>query len=297
MTAAASYPQMLVMLALDGRDATILEAVATIAPQVGTRSIVLAHVSYAEPLAGPLGSGLPMERPARPAELDDAASALAEKLPGITIDTEHGAGQPDAVLGELIVERDLDLLVMGRSAATGSKPGWGPSGQKLLRNARCSSLVVPDGSVVDLRVATVGLDFSHHATDALAVAAQLADSVVAVTQFDTRAAAHGSLTDAEFTSQLVRNARRHFEEDVAPELGDNSGKVRLEVIEGDRASEVLLERASGGLVVVGSRGLSKIATLLLGSTAEGIAGRATGPVLIVRKKGEVLSLLEGLFHR
>ena len=46
-----------------------------------------------------------------------------------------------------------------------------------------------------------------------------------------------------------------------------------------------------------SRGLSRIATVLLGSTAERVAGLCDGPLLVVRRKGEVIGLLEGLFHR
>ena len=66
---------------------------------------------------------------------------------------------------------------------------------------------------------------------------------------------------------------------------------------GTSASAVLLSRAGDDLLVVGSRGLSRIATVLLGSTAEQLAGLAVGPVLVIRRKGEVLGLVEGLFHR
>ena len=58
---------------------------------------------------------------------------------------------------------------------------------------------------------------------------------------------------------------------------------------------VLLSRAGDYLLVVGSRGLSRIATVLLGSTAVQPAGLADGPVLVIRRKGEVPGLAEGIF--
>jgi nucleotide-binding universal stress UspA family protein len=48
---------------------------------------------------------------------------------------------------------------------------------------------------------------------------------------------------------------------------------------------------------MGSRGLTPLAAMLLGSSADRVAGRSPGPVLIVRKKGNHMGLLAGLFHR
>ena len=48
---------------------------------------------------------------------------------------------------------------------------------------------------------------------------------------------------------------------------------------------------------MGSRGLTPLAALLLGSSADRVAGRSKGPVLIVRRKGSVLGLVERLFHK
>ena len=43
--------------------------------------------------------------------------------------------------------------------------------------------------------------------------------------------------------------------------------------------------------------MTPLAALLLGSSADRVAGRALGPVLIVRRKGSVLGLLERLVHK
>lgn len=290
------FPVVLVMLALDEHDPSVLDAVAAGAERMGAHTVVLAHVSPLDPLVGTLGVGISYDSTTVPAGLSAAQADLQGRLPGCTVVTEHGRGAPDAVLSEIVQRRDVDLLVLGRLRTSHADEGWGPSGRSLLRTVTCSALVVPQGSRLDLTSAVVGLDFSSHAAHALGVACQLADTATAVCQYDLRAAGHGSLTDAEFAAELEKNARQHFADSVAQHLPPGAAPV-LEVHSGDRASEVLLDRAGTALVVVGSRGLSKLATVLLGSTAERLAGRADGPVLIVRKKGEVLSLLEGLFHR
>jgi nucleotide-binding universal stress UspA family protein len=156
--------------------------------------------------------------------------------------------------------------------------------------------VVPEGSRLDLTHAVVGLDFSAHAAHALGVACRLTDTATAVCQYDPRVATQGGLSQAEFGVELTRNARSHFDTVVRPKLPEGEAP-RFEVLAGVQASDVLLDRAGDAVLVVGSRGLNKLATVLLGSTAELLAGRARGPVFIIRKKGEVLGLLEGLFRR
>jgi len=292
----AQFPVVLVMLALDEHDPSVLDAVADSAERFGARTIILSHVSPMDPLAGALGMGLDLEDAPNPPGLEAARDALKARVPGVDIDLEHAMGAPDFVLADIIERRDVDLLVIGRLQSTDGTPGWGPSGQSLLRTINCSALVVPQGSRVHFGHAVVGLDFSNHASHALAVAARIFDKTTAVCQYDLSAAGHGSLTDAEFTKQLTANAREHYKRAVLPQLPPDKLPT-LEVLPGDMASKVLVSRSGKQMLVVGSRGLTKLATLLLGSTAERLAGISPAPVLIVRKKGEVLGLLEGLFHR
>ena len=67
-------------------------------------------------------------------------------------------------------------------------------------------------------------------------------------------------------------------------VGTISAEIHTETIEGDPA-EVILEIAqtrSSNVIVMGSRGLGKLAGLLLGSTGQKVVSHATCPVLIVR---------------
>ena len=296
MTASPLFPVTLVMLALDEHDPSVLDALIAGAPGLGCQTLVLAHVSPLDPLAGTLGMGLSFDDGDVPDALEAARARVAAALPGVDVKVEHGRGAVDSVFSDIIARHDVDLLVIGRLQTGETTNGWGPSGRKLLRTASCSTLLVPEGASLEWDHVVAGLDFSNHAAYALSVACRLSDNVTAICQYDLRAAGHGSLTDEQFASELEKNARDHFQRAVAPDLPEGANPT-LEIHPGDRASDVLFDRAGDDVLVVGSRGLSKLATLLLGSTAERLAGRSKGPVLIVRKKGEVLGLLEGLFHR
>ncbi len=291
------FPSALVMLALDERDATVLAAIETIAERAGVRRVLVAHVYKREAFPAWMDAGTEAAAaPARPAGLDDALDRLKRALPGIDVVGVHAVGEPAEEVGRIIGQEDVDLLVIGRNVVGPGGDGWGPSGRKLLHSVACSALVVPVGSSVDLGHAVVGLDFSHNSADALCVAARLCDHTEALTQYDVDTFRAGVATSEAFQAEVRKNALDHFERSVLPRLGDVP-RPALSVVPGGKASQIIVDHAGHRLVVVGSRGLTRLATLLLGSTAENIAGRSTGPALIVRRKGERLGLLDGLIHR
>ena len=289
------YPTILVMLAFDDRDQDVLSAAANIAERVGLRRLLLAHVYKRDPFPAWMESS-EVGAPERPVALDAAASAMTARLPHVDVVGIHAVGSPPEELQKIVSQEDVDLLIIGRNTAVADDPGWGPSGKELLRSVTCSALVVPRGAEVHLRHAVVGLDFSHNSTDALKIATRVAAHTEAIYQYDLSAVAVGAQTADEFAEHLRANALAHFEEDVVPALGDVD-RPAFTVVQAEKASSLLIDHAADKLLVVGSRGMTRLATLLLGSTAERVAGRCKGPVLIVRNKGEQLGLLEGLIHR
>lgn len=289
------YRTTLVMLAFDDRDQDVMDAAANIAERVGLKRLLLAHVYKQDPFPAWMEAS-DVNVPERPVELDNATQAMKARLPGVDVVGIHAVGSPAEELQQIVAQEDVDLLIIGRAIPIGDEDGWGPSGRELIRSVTCSALVVPRMAEVHLRHAVVGLDFSHNSTDALKAATQIADHAEAIYQFDLSAVAVGTQTDEEFAAHLRDNALRHFEHDVLPALGDVP-RPAFSVVQAEKASSMLIDHAADKLLVVGSRGMTRLATLLLGSTAERVAGKAKGPVLIVRNKGEQLGLLEGLIHR
>ncbi|RME21199.1 MAG: universal stress protein, partial [Deltaproteobacteria bacterium] len=273
------FPTLLVMLALDHRDESVLDAVIAGAPAMGCRRIVLAHVFNVDPYHAPLAEVLPPEEYTSPPELDLAAERVTGALPDVEVTTVCVTGVPEAEIAALVESHDVDLVVLGRNRAEGGKPGWGSSGNKLLRLIPCSALVVPHGSRLDLSRAVVGLDFSACSKLAMQVADRLAEQVVAVYHFHLPRAKRNTLRNDELVERVRAAAQAHLETGVVPLL--QSGRTpQLEVVGTGKVAEALIAEAGDGLLIVGSRGITPVAWLLLGSAANRVAARAAGPVLV-----------------
>ncbi len=88
--------------------------------------------------------------------------------------------------------------------------------------------------------------------------------------------------------ELAIRSRLQAAEDILKEakaaIGDVRAEVHTEMIEGSPAEAIIkvAETWGSNLIVMGSRGLSGITGLVLGSTSHKVASHAPCPVLIVR---------------
>jgi len=300
------FNTILVMLALDDRDTTLLKAIIANASQFEISRLVLAHVHPRDPFPTGLMPTVSVERPEA---LDDALNFMRNALPDIDVIGLHGAGQPQRELTKLIAQERCDLVAFGRFKSDNNQSAWGPTGRKQLRVATCSTLVIPQGSELSLKHAMAGLDFSRSSTNALVVACQLFENVTAVYGYNDsqhtsvpRIEAHSSVeahpdspqTQTNFRVELAAKALVHFEHHVIPRI-TNGHLPTLELAAGEETSHVLIERAGSATIVVGSRGLSGFSAGILGSVAERVAGRSNSPVLVVRDSSEQDLLMERLF--
>ncbi|MCC6259981.1 MAG: universal stress protein [Anaerolineales bacterium] len=88
--------------------------------------------------------------------------------------------------------------------------------------------------------------------------------------------------------QFAINNRKNYAEEIRAgalkEIGDVPCEIHTEVVEGDPA-EIIINLATSrksDLIVMGSRGLGRLAGLVLGSTSQKVVSHAPCPVLIVR---------------
>ncbi len=85
----------------------------------------------------------------------------------------------------------------------------------------------------------------------------------------------------------IDNRKKDAEEILAKaikEVGDIPGEVHSEMIEGDPATAIIDVATTRGsnIIVMGSRGLGRLAGLVLGSTSQKVVAHAPCPVLVVR---------------
>lgn len=291
------FENALVLLDLSDNDDTLLAALEGNAERLGVKRVVVVHVLNEDAVAPELADVLTGDQFTEPPELSLAVERLGDALPDVEVRSAYRQGTPELQLSMLCKEYDVDLILLGRPAATIEKAGWGSSGSKLVRLAPCSCLVLPRGSSLDLSgPAVVGLDYSQHALLGLRVACRVAGGVHAVYHFHAPRSHKAGLNSKELADKVQAKARKLLDEQVEP-LGLRCGP-ELEIIGEGKVGEALIERAGDGLLVVGSRGITTMAWVLLGSNANRVAGRSRGPVLIVRDKAqEPKGVLERLVGR
>jgi len=217
--------------------------------------------------------------------LDTAESAAARIAPGLEITTEVIEGEPRAVLVEeshratLVVLGSRELGSMGRALL-------GSSEVALAADGGCPLVIVRDGDARSGPI-LVGVDGWPDSADAVRFAFQeaseLGSSVTALrTWSELRPARPGVWRFGE--SAVVHEAeRRALIVEVSsvardyPDIPFGCLVVRGRPV---KALREYGERAS--LIVVGTRGRSGVAGMLLGSVSQGLAGRAPCPVAVVR---------------
>jgi len=290
------YPTVLMMLSLDDHGGPVVEAFLSLAGRLGVQRVVVFGVRARDPLPAVLAAQHPAVGPQPPASLEKLVDAIRAALPDVSVDVRVEAGNPVVLLDRAQEELSPDLVVLGRPSDKAEAMAWGAAGRNMVRHSRSCVLLIPEGWHPPVHGAVVGIDFSSEASQALAVAARLFDQVTGVFQYNPALSGHPGMTEAEFAEDLEHNARTYFTRDLAPVAG--ATPVSLELVAESKAWRALVDHAgTSRVLVIGSRGLSPLAAMLLGSTAEHVAQSAQCPVFIVRKKGDVMGVIDGLVHR
>lgn len=133
----------------------------------------------------------------------------------------------------------------------------------------------------------LAVDGSDHAMRAAKVAADLARCMKSelriVVAFDPIPPYLGEPNLQDAINARLNDAQATLQKAVE-QVGDVPGELRTDLIEGNSA-EVIIEVAKtrdSDLIVMGSRGLGRLAGLVLGSNSQKVVSHAPCPVLIVR---------------
>jgi nucleotide-binding universal stress UspA family protein len=134
----------------------------------------------------------------------------------------------------------------------------------------------------------LAVDGSEHALHAARTAADLARAMNSteiriVVVFDSIPAYLGEPNLQQAINARMESARVVMEKAIEA-VGDTPCEIHTEFIEGSPA-EAIIDVATtrkSDVIVMGSRGLGKLAGLLLGSTSQKVVAHAPCPVLIVR---------------
>lgn len=225
--------------------------------------------------------------------LGRARERLAAGYPDVTYSAATYPGPPPAAL--LDVGAGAEVLVLGATGA-GSIGGAlvGSTGQRVANHAQCPVLICRGGPGTDAdpRPIVVGVDGSESSARAVATAfeyaSRLGSALIAVHAWgpDRPVHRHGAFRLVDW-HQVEAEERVLLAEAIAgyrEQYPDVPVDVRLER---RGAGAALLDVArQAQLVVVGSRGRSRIRGVLLGSTSQNLLHHSPCPVLVCRPDRE-----------
>ena len=201
-------------------------------------------------------------------------------------------------------DRDVDLVVVGRHDDLGNADRHAAIlARRVTRKATCSVLVLPGTCQARAGKLLVPVRDSECSANALDTACGIADAtdaeVTALNVYQVHAGyARVGMTLEQCCSELEAAADRESQR-LLGRVDTRSVDVRC-LARGDTRDDplpVILQAArdeSAELVVIGARGRTGTAGVLLGALTERLIQRSPIPTLAVKKKGECLGVLRAL---
>jgi sulfate permease, SulP family len=194
---------------------------------------------------------------------------------------------------ERAASRGVDVVLLGHSGRNGKRS----LARRLAMKAPCSVWMVPDGSPPSLTAILAPVDLSKPSADTLDLATALAERA----GLEECCALHVYFNDAfvtfeEFEEVLIENKEQAFDLFVAP-INLHGVYARPLFIESAHVAQTIVSIAKKrpfDLIVMGTRGRSASAAVLLGSETEQVIIDTTVPVLAVKHRGARLRLRQAL---
>ncbi|MEO1052342.1 MAG: universal stress protein [Bacteroidota bacterium] len=204
-----------------------------------------------------------------------------------------------------------DLLILGRGEHTGTL------GRKLPRKAPCSVLLIPSKEIKEINTIAVPVDFSPYSDRALNTAKSSADAygvkdihVLHVYQdaskylnqtFETsfevqEVLAKNKVIDEKLKSYALHKLMEYLNAVEGPDhpLKPHVTSINRTKEVGDAIHDWVMERDID-MLVMGSKGQSAAAAVLLGSVPEQVYSQHFDKyILLAKKKGENISLIKAL---
>ena len=284
-TTYVKYSDALIAMELDNPDHSMLKALKDLHTLIKSQNITFVHAIPKYNSSDPLYA-------AYPHRLLDLHIDEQNKIAGVmenTINDHLGAisaeevkylvvqGDPLHVIVSLAEEVSADLIVIGKSQNKHHEI----RAKNLIRNTEADVLVVPDGNHNYPKIILVPIDFSDNSLKALEVARHIQKGshgnievyVVNVFQRPSLMAFEVDMTADQFEKQTAINHREGFEKYMNKHFPDWESDMKGILVQTDSPgiSKRIMEQAD--MIIMGAKGHSPLARLLIGSTAEALLDR------------------------
>ncbi len=296
------YERIAICIDQAQRDARILDYAGAVVRLAESREVHLLHVSENQDAESEETSDQVTE------VTEEALESLAAKHFGNSVlpRCEYAVirGSPLIEILRFAYEKDIGLIIIGRhygDMLAASDDAVLP--RRITQKATCSVLVLPEDcqpKATTILVPVRDSDCSANALDAACgVASRTGASVVAFNFYRVPAGhARAGLTREQQLAQLEDIARRECER-LIERTDTRSVSIQCRCTPHFQSAviPVVLEAISetaADLVVIGARGRTGAAGVLLGAVTEQLIRKSPVPVLAVKKKGECIGVLRAL---
>lgn len=291
------FEHILVCVKRPAEDRWLLQYTGEWARSTGCRGIHLLHICPADTTDESAGM-TPAEAEAIRA-MRAAANAFRSQGFGVTCGT--AAGSPMMEILRHAMETSTDLIVLGRTSEGDGSAAT--TARRIAMKATCSVLVVPQDAEFRAKRILVPVRNSVCSARAVeaasAVAAASGGAITCLNVFPIRGEyLEADLTLEEHAALMQRWAQRENEQLLS---GVDTGAVEvssqcLPDLQLRPAGAILkvANEQSVDLIVIGARGRTGAAGVLLGAVTEQLIRLSPVPILAVKKKGECLGILRAL---
>lgn len=299
-----SFEKAMVGLDMTEMDEILIKKVANISQIMKFKKLYLIHVAR--------DLSLPEEiRKAYPdllAPVDETIQAEIKTLlknekeldPAIEIEILVLEGSPLETFLRTAKIKDVDLIIMGRKFEL---DGSGTLSMTLAQKAPCSVLFLTEtGPIAVPQKVMIPLDFSEHTHLSFEFADKLHETLqtdivgLHIYEVPTGYYKTGKSFD-EFAEIMVANAKKDYEKFLKKYNHTPFECLYLLKKNGNMGRHIIQTAKDHGvnLILMGSRGRSNSAAILLGSTAEKLIYLNNEiPMIIFKNKGETMSFLDAL---
>ncbi len=291
------FEHILVCVKKPAEDRWLLEYTGELARSAGCRGIHLLNVWPTT--TADEGADMTPDEAAAIRAMQAAAEGFRSRGFGVTCST--AAGPPLLEILRHAMETSTDLIILGRGG--GGNGTTATMARRIAMKATCSVLVVPENA--DFRAKRILVPVRNSACSARAVEAAAAvaeaagGAITCLNVFPIRGEyLEADLTLEEHASLMQRWADRENEQLLGSiETGGAVISTQcLPDLQLRPAAAILkaANEASADLIVIGARGRTGAAGVLLGAVTEQLICQSPVPVLAVKKKGECLGILRAL---
>ncbi len=295
------FEKVMVGLDLTEMDEILLKKIAYISEVIGFEKIYFVHV--AKNLTLP--EEIRIEYPDLLAPLDETMkSEIKSCIKGVDLDPKIEQeiivleGNPFETFIRQAKIKDVDLIIMGRKDGL---PGSGSLSKTMAQKAPCSVLFLTEkGPFEAPKKIMIPLDFSEHSNLAVDFAERLKKSIdaeiIGLHIFEVPMGYYKTgKSFEEFAKIMEANSKKDFEAFIKKYNHDPFECIYMLKQNGNDGRHILqkAKEEQVNLILTGSRGRTKSAAILLGSTAEKLVQVNNEiPMIIFKQKGETMTFIE-----